>query len=93
MNSIIDSVVNNPALAWAVVAAVMLIAEVLISGGFFVSFAAAGLLIAGSALIGILPQSLIVQTAIFFALGVGLIPVCRMVLRRYGGKAPDINTY
>ncbi len=84
---------QHPAIAWAVIGVALLIVEVLLPGGFFVSFAAAGLLLALAALAGILPAQILWQVTLYFVLGVGLIPVSRILLRRFVDRTPDINEY
>jgi membrane protein implicated in regulation of membrane protease activity len=93
MSSIIDSVLNNPALSWASFAAILLIIEVVTPGGFFLPFAASSLLLAAAAFTGVLPQSFLPQVVLFAALGLALIPVARKLLRRYSDTTPDINKY
>jgi len=93
MNFIFESITNHPAISWAVIGVVMAIIEVLTPGGFFVPFAAAGIIVAVATAIGVMPESLLWQAVVFLALGLALIPVCRKLLRRYSDKTPDINEY
>jgi membrane protein implicated in regulation of membrane protease activity len=93
MRDTMDVVAAYPTLAWAGVGVVLLIVEVLWTGGFFLSFAAAGLLLAGASLLRVLPAGPLWQLLIFAALGVALLPLCRWLLFSYFDRTPDINQY
>lgn len=93
MSALIESIAGHPALTWAVIGLIMAVIEVLAPGGFFVPFAVSGIVVAGAAAIGILPDAILWQAVLFLALGLALIPVCRKLLLRYSDKTPDINKY
>lgn len=84
---------DNPAIAWAVLSVILLIAEVLLFPGFFLSFALAAALLGVMVWVAVAPAAFLWQALIFSGLGVCLIPVCRWLLRMYAGKSPDINQY
>lgn len=83
----------QPALIWAAVGVVLLIVEVLLSGGFFISFAAAAFLVALANWLGFAPEALVWNVAITLAIGLLLVPVFRAALRRFADRTPDINRY
>ncbi len=93
MNDLLLTIMNNPPVSWAALAVILLIIEIVTPGGFFIPFAASGFLLAIAGVIGVLPQSFLLQLVIFTAIGVALIPVARKLLRRYIDKTPDINQY
>jgi membrane protein implicated in regulation of membrane protease activity len=83
----------NPATGWATAGVALLIVEVLLAGGFFLSFAVASLAVALANWIGIAPDSILWNVVMMLALGLVLVPVSRMALRRYADRTPDINDY
>ncbi len=93
MNELQELLANNHALAWAVLGVLLLIAEVMATGGFFLSFSAAAFLVAGAARLSLLPHDGLWQAVIFAALGVSLILPLRRLIRRHLDKTPDINRY
>ena len=93
MNELQELLANNHALAWAVLGVLLLIAEVIAAGGFFLSFSAAAFLVAGAARLSLLPQDSLWQAVIFAGLGVSLILPLRRLIRRHLDKTPDINRY
>jgi membrane protein implicated in regulation of membrane protease activity len=93
MSEIAALFASNPMLVWAGVGVVLLIVEILMPQGFFLSFAAAGFLLALAAFVGVLPTDWVWQAVLFSALGVGLIVPLRRFLRRFADRTPDINQY
>ncbi|MBM4227324.1 MAG: hypothetical protein FJ164_06220 [Gammaproteobacteria bacterium] len=93
MSELQELLANNHALAWAVLGVLLLIAEVMAVGGFFLSFSAAAFLVAGAAGLSLLPEDSLWQAVIFAALGVSLILPLRRLIRRYLDQTPDINRY
>lgn len=92
--SMMDSMAAmHPALGWAILGVVLLIAEVLITTAFIIPFSAAAFIVAAMVWLKLLPMGILWQGAVFAILGVCLIPVCRRLLLRYAGKTPDINQY
>jgi len=92
MNTILETFVAYPVLAWAGVGLALLAVEILLPQGFFLSFAAAGFLVAAfAALAG--EVAFVWLLVAFAAVGVGLILPMRLVLRRYFDRTPDINSY
>ena len=93
MNIIEAMFADYAVIIWAVIGVGLLIVEVIMASGFFVSFSAAAFLVASATWMAILPTSPLWKISIFFLLGVGLVPICRKLLRRYADKTPDINQY
>lgn len=84
---------DNPAIVWAVLGVILLIAEVLLVPSFFLPFALAAALVAAMVWLAVVPAAFLWQALIFSGLGVCFIPMCRWLLRNYAGKTPDINQY
>jgi len=84
---------SYPVLVWAGAGVVLVIVEILSPAGFFLSFAAAGFLMALAAAVDVLPAHWLLQAVAFSALGVALIVPLRGLLRRYADRTPDINQY
>lgn len=82
-----------PVLIWAGIGVALLIVEILVPQGFFLSFAAAGFAMVLPAAAGILPEIWLWQVVLFSAMGVALIVPLRKLLRRYSDRTPDINQY
>ena len=81
------------AASWLTVGLLLVIVEMLLLPGFFLSFAVAAFAMAGMvALLG-LNLSLILEVAIFLLIGVALFVPTRWLLRRRAQAAPDINQY
>lgn len=93
MSELQELLANNHALAWAVLGVLLLIAEVIAAGGFFLSFSVAAFLVAGAAGLSLAPADPLWQSVIFAALGVSLILPLRRMIRRHLDKTPDINRY
>jgi membrane protein implicated in regulation of membrane protease activity len=84
---------THPAITWATVGVALLIVEVLLANGFFLSFAVASFVVALATWIGIAPDSILWNVVMMLALGLVLVPVLRSALRRYADRTPDINKY
>lgn len=93
MNLIDNLLTMNPAIGWAALGVILLIAEVFSTTSFIIPFAIAAFLTAILAWMLLLPMGLLWQGLVFAVLGAALIPVCRRVLLRFSSKTPDINQY
>lgn len=93
MNALQELLANNHALAWAVLGVALLIAEILLVGGFMLSFAVAAFVVAAGSALGLMPRDPLWQTVVFSGLGVALILPFRRLIQRYLDRTPDINRY
>jgi len=81
------------AVFWLGLGVLLLVVEVLMFGGFYLSFAASAFILAGLVAIGMAPADALWKGVIFAVLGVALVPPLRFWLRRRLDKTPDINRY
>jgi membrane protein implicated in regulation of membrane protease activity len=86
-------IADYPVLTWAGLGVLLLVAEVLLVPGFFLSFAAAAFLVALATAFGLLPFEFLWKALIFVVVGVATIPLFRNLLRKYFDRTPDINQY
>ncbi len=93
MTAALDLVAEYPVLFWAALGVLLLVAEVLLAPGFFLSFATAAFLVALATALGLLPVDFLWKALIFAAIGVATIPLFRSLLRKYFDRTPDINQY
>ncbi len=94
MMSSFDAVFQfDSAVFWAGVGILLLVAEVIFFGGFYLSFAAAAFIMAILVWLDFLPESALWKCAIFAGLGVALVPPLKIWLRQVMDKTPDINRY
>ena len=91
MTAALELVAGYPILFWAGLGVLLLVAEVLLVPGFFLSFAAAAFLVALATALGLPPVEFLWKALIFVALGVVTIPLFRKLLRVYSDRTPDIN--
>lgn len=83
----------DPAVLWAALGALLLVLEMLMPGGFVLSFAVAGGVVALKVLaFGVDDGGLdLWDWALFALVGVALIAPMRFVIRRYADRTKDIN--
>lgn len=93
MSSLLDLIQHDSAIFWALIGVTLLILEVLLIGGFYLSFSAAAFLLSLLIAIGLSPDSLMWKGLIFAVLGVALVPLFKLLLRKHLDKTPDINRY
>ncbi len=93
MTEFLSLIQHDSAIFWACVGVMLLIVEVLLIGGFYLSFAASALIVAGLVAIGVAPDGILWKGVIFAALGVILAPIFRTLLRKHLDRTPDINRY
>lgn len=93
MSGLVDLIQHDSAIFWALVGVALLILEVLLIGGFYLSFSAAAFILALLIALGLAPESLLWKGLIFTVSGVALVPVFRLLLRKHLDKTPDINRY
>lgn len=82
----------NPAAAWALVGVGFLLIELFFPGGFFLSFAVAGIATALGVASGFLPGG-IPALLLFAILGAATIVPLRRLLAKTRPRAKDINEY
>ena len=78
---------------WMTAGLVLIIAEMLLLPGFFVSFAVAAFVMAGLAYVSLLNVSTLYQLLIFMVIGTGLFLPTRWLLKKQEQATPDINQY
>ena len=93
MSELIGIAESYPAIVWAGVGVALLIVEILMVGGFFLSFAAAAFVVALASWLHVLNAAPLWQLVLFAALGVALTPLSRRLIVRYFDRTPDINQY
>lgn len=93
MNQVPDVVAGYPVLFWVALGVALLVIEVLLAAGFFLSFAVSAFIVAAATALGLLPLDFLWKALIFAAIGVVTIPLFRNLLRRYSDRTPDINKY
>jgi membrane protein implicated in regulation of membrane protease activity len=93
MNAVSDLIAGYPVLFWLGLGIALLVLEIVLYPGFFLSFAVGAFIVALGTLLGLLPIDLLWKALIFAVIGVITIPLFRNVLRRYLDRTPDINKY
>jgi membrane protein implicated in regulation of membrane protease activity len=93
MTAALDLIALYPVLFWAGLGVALLVLEVLLYPGFFLSFAVGAFVVALGTALGLLPIELLWKTLIFAVIGVATIPLFRNLLRKYFDRTPDINQY
>ena len=78
---------------WMAAGLVLIIAEMLLLPGFFVSFAVAAFVMAGLAYVSLLNVSALFELLIFMVIGTGLFLPTRWLLKKQAQATPDINQY
>ena len=78
---------------WLTAGLVLVIAEMLLLPGFFVSFAVAAFAMAGLAFLSLLNISALLELLIFMVIGTGLFVPTRWLLKKQAQATPDINQY
>ncbi len=81
------------ATSWLTVGLALVIVEMLLLPGFFLSFAVAAFLMAGAAWLFASAPSPTFEIFIFLLIGVGLFLPTRWLLKRQAQAVPDINQY
>lgn len=89
MTTALDFLVFGSAAFWVLIAISLLLAEALLTSGFFLSFAASALIVSGR--VYLYSPSLLWDFLLFAILGVLLIVPFRHLLRRYFDGTKDIN--
>jgi membrane protein implicated in regulation of membrane protease activity len=84
---------DNIALFWVMIGVLALIVEVLLPGGFLLSFSVAGFLVAAAYFFTEFPATFIGRFTAFAVLGVLLILPVRRLLEATRPPAKDINDY
>ena len=80
-------------LLWAILAACLVIIELLAVHGFFLSFALACGIMAVLIVSGLLEAEFLWQVLYVFILGTVFLPVVRRLIKSLFDKTPDINRY
>jgi membrane protein implicated in regulation of membrane protease activity len=93
MSGLLEAIQHDSAVFWVLIGVALLILEVLLIGGFYLSFSAAALFLALLTGLGFAPESLLWKGVIFAVLGVALVPLFKLLLRKHLDKTPDINRY
>ena len=81
------------AMSWLTVGLALVIVEMLLLPGFFLSFAAAAFLMAAAVWLFASGVSLTFEIFMFLLIGVGLFLPTRWMLKRQAQAVPDINQY
>jgi membrane protein implicated in regulation of membrane protease activity len=84
---------DTPGFFWVVVAFVLLGVEMLLTGGFFLSFALSAFVVALSTVVVTAEQGFLWRLVAFAVIGVVLIYPLRNALRKHAAKVKDINEY
>ena len=71
----------------------LIIAEMLLLPGFFISFALAAFAMAGLAFLSLVNVSVLLELLIFMVIGTGLFLPTRWLLKKQEEATPDINQY
>ena len=79
--------------SWLTVGLLLIIVEMLLLPGFFLSFAVAAFAMAGMAWLNLLNLTLTLEVAIFLLIGVLLFLPTRWLIKRQAQEVPDINKY
>lgn len=93
MNALTEFMAEYAISFWVTIGVILLIVEVLMVSGFFVSFAVSAFVVATGVWLNLLPPTPLWTTFLFVTLGVIFIPIFRKMLRRYADRTPDINRY
>ena len=78
---------------WMTAGLLLIIAEMLLLPGFFISFAVAAFAMAGLAFLSLLNVSVLLELLIFMVIGTGLFLPTRWLLKKQEQATPDINQY
>ena len=78
---------------WLTAGLALIIAEMLLLPGFFISFAVAAFAMAGLAFLAVLNVSFLLELLIFMVIGTGLFLPTRWLLKKQEQATPDINQY
>ena len=78
---------------WMTAGLVLVIVEMLLLPGFFLSFALAAFVMAPSAWFALLNVSAMVELLIFMVIGTALFLPTRWLLKKQAQATPDINQY
>ena len=78
---------------WMTAGLLLIIAEMLLLPGFFISFALAAFAMAGLAFLSLLNVSVLLELLIFMVIGTGLFLPTRWLLKKQEQATPDINQY
>ena len=78
---------------WITAGLLLIIAEMLLLPGFFISFAVAAFAMAGLAFLSLLNVSVLLELLIFMVIGTGLFLPTRWLLKKQEQATPDINQY
>ena len=81
------------ATSWLTVGLMLVIVEMLLLPGFFVSFAAAAFVMAGAAVLFAPGASPTFEIFLFLLIGVALFLPTRWLIKRQAQATPDINQY
>ena len=81
------------AASWLTVGLLLVIVEMLLLPGFFLSFAAAAFAMAGMTWLNLLNVTLTLEVTIFLLIGVLLFLPTRWLIKRQAQAVPDINQY
>ena len=81
------------AASWTTVGLLLIIAEMLLLPGFFLSFAVAAFAMGAMAWLNLLNVTLAFEAAIFLLIGVLLFVPTRWLIQRQAQAVPDINQY
>jgi len=78
---------------WMTAGLLLIIAEMLLLPGFFISFAVAAFAMAGLSFLSLLNVSVLLELLIFMVIGTGLFLPTRWLLKKQEQATPDINQY
>lgn len=78
---------------WLTVGLLLIIAEMLLLPGFFISFAVAAFIMAAGAWLALWNASALAELLIFMVIGTGLFLPTRWLLKKQNQATPDINQY
>jgi len=78
---------------WMTAGLLLIIAEMLLLPGFFISFALAAFAMAGLAFLSLVNVSVLLELLIFMVIGTGLFLPTRWLLKKQEQATPDINQY
>lgn len=84
---------SNYVWLWAIIAALLIVVELLAVHGFFLSFSLACGVIALLLYTGVLDAEFLWQIFLVFVLGTVFLPVVRRLIKTMFDKTPDINRY
>ena len=78
---------------WMTAGLLLIIAEMLLLPGFFISFALAAFAMAGLAFLSLVNVSVLLELLVFMVIGTGLFLPTRWLLKKQNQATPDINQY